>query len=193
MASSSRATGASRRRTTGWTWWEEVNYTTSTHGGGSRPWVCKLCPYRRTGGADKVRVHLLHEGGHEVRFCPNVTPEKRRELQDKLAVYDAVEAARRIPRVAVDPATMVRAPRPQPSTMESCGASASCTPSPSPSSNRVPSSTTPTPSISTASQPMRPRRQTTLGENWNPILKEEVDMAVARYFYHDHTAFQSAR
>ncbi|KAI5055828.1 hypothetical protein GOP47_0029349 [Adiantum capillus-veneris] len=38
-----------------------------------------------------------------------------------------------------------------------------------------------------------PKRQATLGESWKPALKEEVDVAVARFFYHDHIAFNVAR
>ncbi len=134
-------------------------------GGGARPWTCKLCPYKRNGGANKVRAHLLHESGHEVRFCPNVTPEKRKDLLDKLAVYEVVEAAKKNPRVAVDPAFIARR---QEAEVDS-------------SREAIPSSL------------LRPQRQSTLHENWNPKLKEEVDAAVARFFYHDHIAFHAAR
>ncbi|KAH7288138.1 hypothetical protein KP509_31G014000 [Ceratopteris richardii] len=39
----------------------------------------------------------------------------------------------------------------------------------------------------------RIHRQQTLDDKWNPKLKEEVDMAVARFFYHDHIPFNEAR
>ncbi|KAH7297148.1 hypothetical protein KP509_26G055900 [Ceratopteris richardii] len=37
------------------------------------------------------------------------------------------------------------------------------------------------------------KKQSTLESSWKPILKEEVDRAVARYFYHDHIPFRAAR
>ena len=180
------AQGPSRRRRTNttprWSWWDETTWRPYGQGCGTRKWECKLCGYERAGASHKVRAHLLHEPGNEVRFCTKMTPEKRQELLDKLAVYEATaaEATRRNARVAVDPNTMARAtPSRRP-----------------PTARRTPieqSSQTPSPSrVSGAGTSTRPR-QSTLQQNWNPRLKEETDMAVARFFYHDHIAFNAAR
>ena len=77
-------------------------------GGGARAWTCKLCGYKQSGGANKVRAHLLHEQGHEVRMCTKVTPERRQELLEKLVVYEATKVARRSPQVAIDSNLMAR-------------------------------------------------------------------------------------
>ena len=103
----------------------------------------------------------------------NVTPEKRQELLDKLVVYEVAEAAKRNPQGAVDPTSMARPRVPPSTTFEGLDSSGVSAPSPS--------------------APIRPSRQSTLEENWNPRLKEEVDKAVARFFFHDHVAFNAAR
>ena len=123
-----------------------------------------------SGGSHKVRAHFLHEPKNEVRFCRKVTPEKRQELLDKLVVFDAVatESARRDVCAAVDPNTMVLS-------------SSRCNPIPT---SRV----FPPQEHTQAYNPLRPfgvgaricPRQSTLQENWNPRLKEETDIAVAR-------------
>ncbi|KAH7331702.1 hypothetical protein KP509_20G047100 [Ceratopteris richardii] len=197
MASSSRTSGSNTKRrhaTSKWTWWEEVESPVSAgEGGGARPSSCKLCGYKRTGGANKVRAHLLHERGHEVRFCSAITSEKKQELLNKLAISDAQAHARRASQAPIDPASFVRSSMPS-----SSRASSSSAPVRAPTLTPTPTSTStphPTPSSSTPSgMPyVRQSRQQTLHENWNPILKEEVDTAVARFFYHDHIAFNAAR
>ncbi|KAH7288100.1 hypothetical protein KP509_31G012000 [Ceratopteris richardii] len=53
---------------------------------------------------------------------------------------------------------------------------------------------TSTPSSTQSGMPyVRQSRQQTLHENWNPVLKEEVDTVVAHFFYHDHIAFNAAQ
>ena len=173
--------GPARRRrpvVARWSWWDKINCLI---GGGSRAWTCKLYGYKRSGEANKVRAHFLQESGHEAPFCTKVTPEKKQELLDKLAVYEVTEAARRHPQVAVDPNFMVRG---RGHGIETGGSSSRSEPLPPYASfpSRVASSTIPT----------RPR-QSTLDENWNPRLKEEADMAVARFFFHDHITFRAAR
>lgn len=187
MASSSRAGG--RSRTEGWSWWDEVNFDPPTHSGGARPWTCKLCPYKRVGGANRVRAHLLHEPGHEVKFCERVTPEIRKELLAKLAAHQALSASQRVR--AVDPNTYVTPTQTSGST--SGGGASSSTPS-----SRPPRGTTRgfTQTAFPMPQPTAPslsRRQSTLEGSWDPKKKEEVDAAVARFFFHDHIAFRVAR
>ena len=169
--------GPSRRRRTStptvhrWTIWDEVEWQLYGVGGGTRRWKCHFCGYSRAGGSHKVRAHFLHEPGNEVRFCTKITPEKRQE--------DAAtaESARRNARVAVDPNTMApttSTPRRATSTMQ-------------------PNREAPTPSRPPGAGTSTRPRQTTLQQNWNPRLKEETDMAVARFFFHDHIAFNAAR
>ncbi|KAH7287093.1 hypothetical protein KP509_32G038100 [Ceratopteris richardii] len=121
----------------------------------------------------------LHERGHEVRFCSAITSEKKQELLNKLAISDAQAHARRASQAPIDPASFVR------STMQSSSRASSSsapvrahTPTPTPTSTSTPH---PTPSSSTPSgMPyVCQSRQQTLRENWNPILKEELDTAVA--------------
>ena len=166
-----------------WSWWDEVDGELYGVGGGARSWVCKLCGYERSGGSHKVRAHLLHEPGKEVRFCTKITPEKRQELLDKLMVSDAaaVESARRNVRVAVDPNTMAPAPSRRHATPTARGFS--------PQQHTQ----TPLPSRPSGVGASIRARQSTLQENWNPRLKEETDMAVARFYFHDHIPFHVAR
>ena len=117
---------------------------------------------RGTGTERTYHAHFLHEPGNEVQFCKEVSAEKKKELLEKLVVYEVAELAKRNPQVAVDPASFVRT-----------------------STTRVPRQ----PREASSSR----ARQSTLDENWNPQLKEEVDMAVARFFFHDHIAFRVAR
>ncbi|KAH7438979.1 hypothetical protein KP509_04G039900 [Ceratopteris richardii] len=193
MASSSRTSGSNTKRrlpTSKWTWWEEVESPVSAgEGGGARPWTCKLCGYKRTGGANKVRAHLLHERGHEVRFCSAITSEKKQDLLNKLAISDAQTHARRASQAPINPASFVRSSMPS-----SSRASSSSAPVHAPSPTPTPTPPTSTPSSTPSGMPyVRQSRQQTLHENWNPVLKEEVDTAVARFFYHDHIAFNAAR
>ncbi|KAH7281866.1 hypothetical protein KP509_36G067000 [Ceratopteris richardii] len=195
MASSSRTSGSNTKRrhaTSKWTWWEEVESPVSAgEGGGARPWSCKLCGYKRTGGANKVRAHLLHERGHEVRFCSAITSEKKQELLNKLAISDAQAHARRASQAPIDPASLVRSSMPSSSRASSSSVPVRApTPTPTPTSTPHPTPTSSTPS---GMPYVRSSRQQTLHENWNPVLKEEVDTAVARFFYHDHIAFNAAR
>ncbi|KAI5057894.1 hypothetical protein GOP47_0027909 [Adiantum capillus-veneris] len=175
QANSTSQAASSRRRPVvqTWSWWDEVNFSSRGKGGGARPWTCKLCPYKRSGGSNKVRAHLLHEPGHEVKFCPHVAPEKRLDLLEKLTVYEVAEAAKRGRFVAVDP-------------------SATATPREQREANLDDISRTFKSHGSTPSSSL-PHRQTTLNENWNPKLKEEVDRSVARFFFHDHIAFHASR
>ncbi|KAH7433433.1 hypothetical protein KP509_07G069500 [Ceratopteris richardii] len=197
MASSSRTSVSNTKRrhaTSKWTWWEEVDSPVSAgEGGGARPWSCKLCGYKRTGGANKVRAHLLHERGHEVRFCSAITSEKKQELLNKLAISDAQAHARRASQAPIDPASLVRSSMPSSSRASSSSVPVRAptpTPTPTPTSTPHPTPTSSTPS---GMPYVRSSRQQTLHENWNPVLKEEVDTAVARFFYHDHIAFNAAR
>ncbi|KAH7283413.1 hypothetical protein KP509_34G006200 [Ceratopteris richardii] len=187
MASSSRTSASNnktRHPTSKWTWWEEVDSSVSAEGGGggARPWSCKLCGDKRTGGANKVRAHLLHERGHEVRFCSSITSEKKQELLNKFAISDAQVHARRASQASFVKSSM-------PSTSR---ASSSSAPIRAPTPTHTP--TPPTPSSTPSGMPyLHQSHQQTLRENWNPILKEEVDTTVARFFYHDHIAFNAAR
>ena len=179
------AEGPSRRRRTPtvhrWSWWDETTWELYGPGGGTRKWTCKLCGFVRTGASHKVWAHHLHEPGNEVKFCSKMTPEKRQELLDKLAVYvaTAAETSRRNERVAVDPNTMGRATSTRRPPTARRTASQQIQP---PSSSGLSG-------MGTYTYP----RQSTLQQNWNPLLKEETDMAVARFFYHDHIAFNAAR
>ena len=176
MASSSQA--PSTRRAS-WTWWDEVNAPVhGSGGGGSRPWTCKLCSYNRTSGANKVRAHLMHESGHEVRFCTGVTSEKRKELLERIAGHEALKGARPA-RVAVNPASYVTPPEASLNMSMSGSASTSTTPR--------------APSRGVFAMPTPTRRQSTLEGSWDPKKKEDVDTAVARFFFHDHIAFNAAR
>ncbi|KAH7316139.1 hypothetical protein KP509_21G079600 [Ceratopteris richardii] len=175
--------------------WRVESPVSAGEGGGARPWSCKLCGYKRTGGANKVCAHLLHERGHEVRFCSAITSEKKQELLNKLAISDAQAHARRASQAPIDPASFVRSSMPS-----SSRASSSSVPvhAPTPTSTPTPTPTsTPHPTLSSSTPSgmpyVRQSRQQTLHENWNPVLKEEVDSAVARFFYHDHIAFNAAR
>lgn len=184
MASSSRTparrTGGNGRRSDSWSWWDEVNADRPSGGGGSRPWSCKLCPYRRTSGANKVRAHLLHESGHEVQFCTNVSQEKRRELLARVGTQESYLSSRP-KRVAIDPTTFV-------TPMSSEGSRAGPSTSPGNLFSFM-SSAVPTAPPATASRP----RQSTLHGSWDPKKKEETDAAVARFFYHDYIPFNAAR
>ena len=117
-------------------------------------------------------------------MCTKVTLEKRQEFLEKLLVYEAAEAVRRSPHVAVDPNVMGRS---RGSGMETGGTSSRSVPPHAHTSAPYPSDPT-----GMATPSTRPR-QSTLEENWNPRLKEETDMAVARFFFHDHIAFHVAR
>lgn len=117
----------------------------------------------------------MHESGHEVQFCNGVTPEKRREFLERIAGHEALRSARPA-RVAVDPAAFV-------SPIEG-SASVSVSASTSATRSHVRGSfTMPTPA----------RRQSTIEGSWDPKKKEEVDTTVARFFFHDHIAFNVAR
>ena len=173
MASSSQATASKRgKKTQDWSWWDEVHSDKIGPTGGARSWSCKLCPYKRKGGADKVRAHLLHESGHEVRFCERITAEKKRELLERVAANESTSSAR-ASRVAIDPNTLL---------FPSQAASAKQSDSHGARNFTMPSSHT----------PYVPRRQSTLDSSWDP-KKEETDAAVARFFFHDHIPFQIAR
>lgn len=178
MAASSRAGNARRgkKNVVGeWTWWEEVNSEFLSAAGGARSWSCKLCPYKRKGGADKVRAHLLHVKGHEVQFCPNVTMEKKVELEERDRQTLAKTANRPV-RQAVDPVTMVFPSSTPLSAASSGGDRASAFFHSNTSSGSAPAP-----------------RQRGLRAAWDPKKKEEVDAAVARFFYHDNIPFLAAR
>ncbi len=148
--------------------------------GGARAWRCKLCGKERKSGVDKVRYHLLKIEKKEMVVCTRVTDEKVKELKALDAICQAKHKIQP-KRKAIDPNDF---------------AFASSTPTPS-----VGGSGDAAPQVSfrsafstpTSSPPLSTRRQRTLDASWDPKKKEDVDSAVARFFYHDHIAFNKAR
>ena len=125
----------------------------------------------------------MSEPGNEVGDWTKVTSEKRQELLDKLAIYEVAEVTRRSPQVAIAPNLMVES-RGRP--MEASGNLGRGVPSHTFPS--IPFACGPSASTTASSRPC----QSTLEENWNPRLKEETDMVVAHFFFHDHIAFYAA-
>ncbi len=176
-----------------WTWWDEVIAPKAGLGGGSKPWKCRRCDYERNASVQKVRAHLLHIKGHAVQFCPKTATDaaKQKLLNLEKTLEDIKDVKKnRNKRRAVNPIDMATAAFIRASTSPSSASFCASTgivgdlPPPPPANN---------PSSSSIPLSHQPKRQATLGESWRPALKEEVDVAVARFFYHDHIAFNVAR
>ena len=125
-----------------------------------------------------MQAHLMHEGGHEVQFCTGITSEKRNELRERIAAHEVVRAAKP-ERVAVNPRAFVGVPEFSTSISGSASTSSHSKRSAIPRSSFV--------------MPTPPKRQSTLDASWDPKKKEEVDTAVARFFFHDNISFNVAR
>ena len=139
----------------------------------------------------KVRAHLLHLKGHAVQFCPKTASESaKQKLIDLEKTLEAVKEAKkntnkRQTAAAVNPRDMATAAFIRASVSSSSVVTGSNDDlPPTQSAKNIFYSTIP---------PRPPVWQSTLGESWRPALKEEVDVAVARFFYHDHIAFNAAR
>ncbi|MCO5603472.1 hypothetical protein L7F22_057622 [Adiantum nelumboides] len=177
-----------------WTWWDEVIAPKAGVGGGSKPWRCRRCAYERNASVQKVRAHFLHLKGHAVQFCPKtVSAEERQKLINlEKTLEDMKEAKKsRNKRHTVDPKDMAAASliRTSSSPFASfCASIGTAT-----TAYHRPPHPPIKPSSSSFPYPRPSKRQATLGESWKPALKEEVDVAVARFFYHDHIAFNAAR
>ncbi|MCO5549337.1 hypothetical protein L7F22_002806 [Adiantum nelumboides] len=177
-----------------WTWWDEVIAPKAGVGGGSKPWRCRRCAYERNASVQKVRAHFLHLKGHAVQFCPKtVSAEERQKLINlEKTLEDMKEAKKsRNKRHTVDPKDMAAASLIRTSSSPSasfCASTGTAT-----TADHRPPHPPIKPSSSSFPYPRPSKRQATLGESWKPALKEEVDVAVARFFYHDHIAFNAAR
>ena len=133
-----------------------------------------------------MRAHFLSEPGHQVQFCRGLSEEKKRYLQEKAAEQDTVAAQRRASRlVAIDPHAFVSlAASSRPGLSRTSSTTAHAT------SSGVGACSFDVPT--TFVVPMR-ARQSTLDGHFDAKKKEDVDMAVARFFFHDHIAFHAAR
>lgn len=147
-----------------WSWWDEVDILEANQGGGARKWKCRYCGSTKHGGVNRVQGHLIHEPGQEIQPCLSISAEKKRELE---ARHNEV---------------IFRAPPPRAMAAN-------------PSFFTTPSSNFST-SVGSSSvhQPPPPKgTQRTFTGSWNPREREAVDAAIARFFYHDHIAFNVAR
>ncbi|MCO5587503.1 hypothetical protein L7F22_041452 [Adiantum nelumboides] len=176
-----------------WTWWDEVIAPKAGVGGGSKPWRCRRCAYERNASVQKVRAHFLHLKGHAVQFCPKTASAEERQKLINLekTLEDMKEAKKsRNKRHTVDPKDMAAASLIRTSSSPSasfCASTGTAT-----TADHRPPHPPIKPSSSSFPYPRPSKRQATLGESWKPALKE-VDVAVARFFYHDHIAFNAAR
>ncbi len=178
-----------------WTWWDEVIAPKSGVGGGSKPWKCRRCGYERNASVQKVRAHFLHLKGHAVQFCPNTaSAEEKQKLEDLEKTLEDMQEAKknRNKRRTVNPIDMAAAGFIRTSISPSASFCASTGTAPN-VDYRPPQPPINKPSSSSFPYPRPSKRQATLGESWKPALKEEVDVAVARFFFHDHIAFNAAR
>lgn len=172
------AYSGSKRSASNATWWDEVERLErySSKGGATR-WKCKQCNKEKSGGANRVRAHLCHVNNEkaQVNKCPGTTPEMRRELLAKYPSEEEKACARKKP--AIDASYFSRHGEDvHLGDGQQYGGLGSF-------------------AFSQDSQSMGASsgKQQTLGAAWDPRKKERVDAAVARFFYHDHVAFNVAR
>ena len=120
----------------------------------------------------------MHESGHEVQFCTGIMLEKRNELHERIATHKVVRVARP-EHVVVYPRAFVGMPEVCTSVLGSASTSSHSKRSAIPCGSFV--------------MPTPPKRQNTLDASWDPKKKEEVDTAVACFFFHDNISFNVAR